>query len=164
MSPLDFVVIALAAGAVVDVWRNGGLFAEFRNYCDLRADSDPSDAPVADSLDTYPPGPTPRWMKVADKLLPRFVAELLSCWFCFSYHAPWLVIAVLYVPSLFVPPPWHWIALVPLYSLAATRAGNILNAWLPTDAQYETDIQEEFDDDGSTDGDGGDTDNAASPE
>lgn len=145
MTWLDFVVLTLAASAVVDVWFNGSLFAKWRALInDIAGDRYtpgvlPSHVEPQDSYAASQSYQEMSWlMQLADHYMPDFVAELLSCSFCFSYHAPWMVGVVFF--SLASLAPWAWLAFLfkfPVYSLAATRLGNLINAWAPTEAQYE---------------------------
>jgi hypothetical protein len=81
--------------------------------------------------------PLPVLMRVADRVLPSIFAELFSCSFCFSHHAPYILALVFFFPALFVSPDWVvWLLKLPVYSLAATRAGTYLNALIP-DARYD---------------------------
>jgi hypothetical protein len=146
MTTLDFVILVLAASALVDVWRNGSLFAEFRAYFEVRADgaispnlvepATATDEPAASEDLALDEGST-WWMRFFDRIVPGWLAELLSCSFCFSHHTPWIVAVTLYLPVLFLGWPWVLLFKVPLWSLAATRLGNIINALLPQAAGYD---------------------------
>lgn len=107
MGIVDFIALVFAASAVVDAWFNGSIFADRRAYFQALDDG-------------------------GSKL-----GELMSCRFCFSHHTPWILAALFFVPGLFVPEPWGFVLKLPVYSLAATRIGNIINACLPDDARYE---------------------------
>ena len=97
MTTLDFIVLTLAASAVVDVWFNGSLFASWRSY--FQSVADDSDDDYQEEIEEAE-GHTnveaeeeklPLAMRVADKVIPRPVAELMTCSFCLSHHTPWLV-------------------------------------------------------------------------
>lgn len=139
---LDFVVLTFAASAVVDVWMNGSLFADWRAFLQVDPavettadDTEQTDDVVTDAVVTE--DKLPWLMQLADRWLPNWACELLSCVFCFSYHTPWIVGMVFFLPAYLVYP--HWTAFLfklPAYSLAATRVGNIINSLLPTEAKY----------------------------
>lgn len=138
MTWLDFLVLTLAASAVVDVWFNGSLFADWRAFCQAKADDAPEET---DGVVLVEEGQQLPWlMSLADRFMPRWVAELLCCDFCLSYHAPWIVALVLFLPMMLVRSPElaFWLRL-PVYSLAATRLGNLINAWAPASAKYHND-------------------------
>jgi hypothetical protein len=137
MTTLDFLVLTFAASAIVDVWRNGSIFTEIRAYFEARSQPALSDAPAA-ATELLPVDPSPWWFRLLDRFAPRWLTELLSCNFCFSHHAPWIGALVCYFPTVFLDAPWLiFLCKLPLYSLAATRLGNILNAWAPPAAQYD---------------------------
>lgn len=112
MSCLDFIVLTLAASAIVDVWFNGSIFADWRAFFQSKAD-DPIDEPITDTTasqdDEEDEGdPLPWLMQLADKWVPRPIAELVSCSFCFSHHTPW-VVGLLFVfaevvEAIYAPP------------------------------------------------------------
>lgn len=139
MTWLDFVALILAASAVVDVWFNGSIFADWRSFFQDKADEPdelPSE-PEAEQLDDVEGEPLPFLMRVADRIVPRFIAELVSCWFCFSHHTPWVLAMVCFFPALFIEIEWlAWLFKLPVYSLAATRAGNLINAFAPEGSKY----------------------------
>ena len=210
MTVLDFIVLALAASAVVDVWFNGSLFADWRAYfqsrddnATLENDADEDVDPIgwvlvrntlgfaefakfhdlgtswstnvdeacifatkesaeqlaySESVDTIMPllpgrtvdltsplvlGPpeSPRaiWMRLFDRL-PDWLVALITCKFCFSHHTPWVLALLCYLPAWCVAESYAWLWKLPVYSLAATRLGNILNAYA-RDARYERDAE-----------------------
>jgi hypothetical protein len=61
---------------------------------------------------------------------------MVTCKFCFSHHTPWILAAAFFLPALFLPTPWDFVLKIPVYSLAATRLGNIINAFTPDLANY----------------------------
>jgi hypothetical protein len=84
-------------------------------------------------------------MRLAERFVPRFVGEILTCAFCLSHHTPWIVGVVFFLPALLVPWPWLVFLLkLPAYSLAATRIGNLINAWAPAGAKYEHDTRNQL--------------------
>lgn len=149
MTWLDFVVLTFAASAIVDVWKNGSIFADWRAF--FETDDVPADTPapqtftreelVATSVNDITGSSEtklPWLMRMADRYTPRFVAELLSCSFCLSHHTPWIVGVVYFLPALFVEAPWLvFLCKLPAYSLAATRIGNLINAVAPKSAKYD---------------------------
>jgi len=141
MSWFDFIVLTLAAGGVIDVWFNGSIFATWREFAAVAAEEDPDLRGTPEQAADDPQGePAPLMMRVASKCLPRLLFELLSCDFCFSYHVPWILLVLFFVPAHFITIPWVIFLLkVPVYSLAATRLGNLINALLPSEARYIND-------------------------
>lgn len=112
------VVLPLATGAVVDVWRNGSILAGWRAIVETRAAA-------------FEGGYRNAW---------NFLAALLDCAFCLSYHAPaWLILAQ-YLPSLLLSSQgWHLLGrvwLLPSYSLAATRVSWLVNGLAPGRLRY----------------------------
>jgi hypothetical protein len=133
MNIVDFVALVFAAGAVVDVWRNGSLFDEGRAIMEATADRDDEDVTAGWSLPSETE-PAPWYWRV----VPAPVAAMLNCAFCFSHHTPWVLALLFYFPALFVTAPWlAFLLKLPVYSLAATRLGTIINAWAPGEAQYD---------------------------
>ncbi len=140
MTWLDFLVITLAASAIVDVWANGSIFANWRAFLQDKADEsdEPDSTPPSDTDEEDEGDPLPFMMRVADRVLPRLFAELVSCMFCFSHHTPYVVALLFFMPATFVQTPWLVFLLkLPAYSLAATRLGNIVNAAVPEGARYQ---------------------------
>lgn len=137
MTWLDFVCAALASHAIVDVWRNGSIFADWRALMQAKADApmeplEPSDMSESQAADE----PLPWLQRAAWRCTPRWAAELLSCAFCFSHHTPWLLLALLWLPATLLGGTWELALKLPIYSLAATRLGTVLNAIAPDDAKY----------------------------
>jgi len=141
---VDFIALVFAASGWVDSWFNGSIFAEFRAYFETRDDSagsyDTAPASSYSATDPWPSPPRPLWMRAFD-LLPNWFCELVTCRFCFSHHTPWLLAFGLLLPALMVPDPWNFVLKIPVYSLAATRIGNIINACLPNDARYDRGVE-----------------------
>jgi hypothetical protein len=111
ISWLDFAAITLASGAVIDVWQNGAIFATWR-------------AAVQAQQEVAASGTFKAWW-----------TELLTCPFCQSYHVPFYLLLVLLVGNYFSG-MFYFAAQLIVYSLAATRAANLLNALLPENMQY----------------------------
>lgn len=142
MNLLDFLALALAGGALVDVWFNGSLFANWLAFMQVKAQGPPP-------VDATPPGdaaesnevaveePLPRLMRFADRVLPRLAAELLSCPDCLAHHTPAVIACGCLVPALFLDQPWADLFKLPMYALAATRLGFILNGFLPEHLRYQ---------------------------
>jgi hypothetical protein len=128
---LDFIVLTLAASAWVDTWFNGSIFDSWRAYSEAMADSG----------------------YLEKTRLRDLFYEMVTCKFCFSHHTPWILAVAFFLPALFVQPPWDFVLKIPVYSLAATRLGNIINAFTPDLANYyrsEVDFTDEDPDDGTT--------------
>lgn len=77
------------------------------------------------------------YLAVLDRWVPNWVGAMLSCEFCFSYHACFWFGLAFWVPSLFLAEPWSMLIKFPLYALAATRLGNILTGMLPPRLRYK---------------------------
>jgi len=119
LTPFDFFAVVFAAGAVIEVWHKGSLFDTARAYAQALQDVTPRES-------------------VKGRLL-----ELINCPFCKSYHVP------LYLFLLLVAGNWcggilHVIVRVVIYSLAATRLGNIIDSLLPEAAKYSPDLFGDF--------------------
>ncbi len=134
MTWLDFFALALAASALVDVWRNGSIFATGRAVLEAKADEEGWLA-ESESSHSSPGLPTPwYWQRV-----PLFFAKMLNCHFCLSHHTPWILAVLFFLPALWLTGTWAWLLKLPVYSLAATRLGTIVNACVPEGAKYERD-------------------------
>ena len=103
MAILDFVMIFLATGALVNAWMlTGGLFEGWRDF--LAAWGEPE-------------GVSPR-----SDAVRQFFAKLLTCRICLTYHVSFWLLVLFYLPSsLWLSPPWAVVWLLPVYALAATR-------------------------------------------
>lgn len=115
MTALDFVAVIFSAGAIIDVWHKGSIFANTRAYAQALQDATP-----------------------AETLKGRLL-ELLMCPFCKSYHIPIYVGLTLllgdYIGGI-VPA----ITRVFVYGLAATRIGNLIDGLVPNKMKYSPDI------------------------
>lgn len=116
MTWLDFIALSLAAGGVVDVWKNGSIFALARAVA--------ADAAETDAVQNR-------------RTVRGLLGELLSCEFCLSHHTPWLLAVLFLLPALVVTGPLAFLLKLPVYSLAATRLGWLLNAAVPADCRYD---------------------------
>lgn len=136
MDWLDFLVLTLAASAVVDVWFNGSILAEALAYVQARTDL-PLDSEDSEGLAEPPADQPGRLQRLADQCLPTVICQLLVCPFCLSHHTPWLLATACFVPGLFWDSPWALLCKLPVYCLAATRLGNLINGLLPSHLRYE---------------------------
>lgn len=140
MTFLDFIALTLAASGAVQVWFRGSLFATPRAYVQARTDwpvDDTTEDPESSRILPEPDRPS-LGIRIADRVLPEFVCQILSCPFCLSHHTPYLVAALCLFPSLFATEAWAvFLWKLPLYSLAATRLGNLINAAAPASTQYD---------------------------
>ena len=108
---LDFIAVTLAAGAIIEVWHKGSLFETARAY--LQA-----------------------WQDVTPHNTPRgLLLELINCPFCKSYHVPFYLFLLLLAGTWVGGIVDAGIRLV-IYSLAATRLGNVIDGLLPENSQY----------------------------
>lgn len=111
IQPFDFVIVVLAAGAIIEVWHKGSLFETPRAYLQALQDATPRET-------------------AKGRLL-----ELVGCPFCKSYHVPFYLFLLLLLANWLggmLPTAARFI----LASLAATRAGNVIDSLLPRRAQY----------------------------
>lgn len=108
---LDFLAVALAAGAIIEVWHKGSLFETARAYSQALQDVTP-------------------YNTLKGKLL-----ELVNCPFCKSYHAPFYLLLLLLAGSS-VGGIFDAGVRVVIYSLAATRLGNVIDGMLPKESRY----------------------------
>lgn len=120
MHLLDFVMIFLASGALVNAWMHaGGLFEEWRDSISVWAERE----------DAY-------------QRRRQLLAQLLTCRVCLTYHASFWLLVLFFVPSLWLSPPWCVVWFIPVYALAATRLSLLigsLTAALPIDNDPEND-------------------------
>jgi hypothetical protein len=72
-----------------------------------------------------------------ETLKGRFL-ELVNCPFCKSYHVPFYLFALLVISGM-LSNTLHIVARLVIYSLAATRLGNIIDSLLPETAKYVPD-------------------------
>ncbi len=112
------VVLPLAIGAIVDVWRNGSLFAGCRAFVEGMAAA-------------YERG---------DRAPLTFLAALLDCSFCLSVHVPAWLLLLQFLPALGLS-QLGWVTagrlwLLPSYSLAAFRLSWLLNGLVPDHVRY----------------------------
>jgi len=120
MNWLDLLALTLATAAIIDVWFNGSILAEWR--ADIEA--------IVTSETTVAP-----WW-----------ARLLNCAFCLSHHVSWILLLgialdaiadVVLRDSPLARRLIFWAVRFPVYSLAVTFASNLLNRLLPETARYE---------------------------
>jgi hypothetical protein len=115
MRVFDWICLVLAVGALLDAWRNGSLFARPRVQ--------------VEQMLAQPRNRAEAWL-----------ALLLQCAFCLSYHVPYLLLGLGALVAWACPGcqalPW---ALV--YSLAATRASNLLDGLLPERLRYDKPVR-----------------------
>lgn len=109
---LDFVAVALATGAIIDVWHNGSIFATARAY--VQAVNDGAKYGSFRYLWT----------------------ELLICPFCKSYHIPVYLFLGLLAGDYFGGMLSALIRVV-VFGLAATRVSNLIDGLLPSRMRYD---------------------------
>jgi hypothetical protein len=108
---LDFLSVALAAGAIIEVWHKGSLFETARAYAQALQDVTP-------------------YNTAKGKLL-----ELINCPFCKSYHAP-LYLFLFLLAGASIGGIVETATRVVIYSLAATRLSNVIDGLLPKESRY----------------------------
>ncbi len=107
----DFVAVVLATGSLIEGWHKGSIFADWRARAQAIQDvTDPDSA--------------------RGRLL-----ELLDCPFCKSYHVPFWLLAALLLGDWLGATIGTVVRLV-VYALAATRASNLLDGFLPPRMRY----------------------------
>jgi hypothetical protein len=114
MNWLDFIAVLFAAGAVIDVWHKGSVFASLRAYAQALQDVTPHNT------------------------LKGYFLEWVNCPFCKSYHIPFYLYLCLLAGD-WLSATIGLLVRVVIYSLAATRIGNIINDLLPNHAKYSPD-------------------------
>ena len=108
----DFFAVTLAAGAIIDVWHKGSIFETARAYAQAMQDVTPRET-------------------AKGRLL-----EWINCPFCKSYHIPLYLFLGLLAAQWFGGIVLAVVQIV-LYSLAATRLGNIINGAMPQNSRYD---------------------------
>lgn len=63
--------------------------------------------------------------KAHTELWDNWAGPLLSCSLCLTYHLPWLLLLLYYLPGYYVGDWYKWI----FYSLAITGYANRLKVW-----------------------------------
>ena len=111
ISYFDFVVVVLAAGAVIEVWHKGSIFATARAYLQALQDITPHDT------------------------FKGYALELAGCPFCKSYHVP-IYLFLLLLAGHWVGGILGGLVQLSIYGLAATRLGNIIDGLLPERMRY----------------------------
>ena len=115
MNALDFIAVIFAAGAIIEVWHKGSIFELPRAYVQAWQDVTPPES------------------------FKGRLWELILCPFCKSYHIPLYLFAGLLASNWIggiMPTLWRGI----VYSLAATRVGNIIDGLLPPRMRYDPPI------------------------
>lgn len=130
-----FVILFLAASGLVDLWFEGSIFSSIRDILEDKVknagipDSEGVASPLwsthSDAVETWTPYPP--FLLQLGKVTPLWAAELLSCRFCFSHHASWIVLALYTLGTLpEIHPTVRWFLHLPVYTLALTYAGNLV--------------------------------------
>lgn len=144
MTPLDFIILTLAASAIVDAWRCGSIFEKRRIYLDAYYLSGRNCEEAVNAVEREQIMTWREDFRIIDRL-PNLVLELFTCPFCFSHHTPWILALTCFLPAFYMEGVWVFLLKLPAYSLAATRLGTIINACVPEGAQYEReDIDDSF--------------------
>lgn len=112
LTGLDFIAVILATGAIIEVWHKGSIFATARAYVQAWNDA----APFGSFKSLW--------------------TELLLCPFCKSYHVPVYLLVALFLGSFFGGIA-NGVIRVIVYGLAATRASNLIDAYLPAGKRYD---------------------------
>jgi hypothetical protein len=111
ITALDFFAVTLAAGAIIEVWHKGSLFETPRAYAQALQDVTPQETPKGRLL------------------------ELINCPFCKSYHVPFYLFLLL-LAGTWIGGIFELSIRVVIYSLAATRLGNVVDHLLPENSRY----------------------------
>lgn len=120
----DFIICALAASAIVDLWFNGSIFADQRKLVEARGDwcDDKDSANNADDMELPPNSEeVDTWVNKC----PCLLAQLLSCSHCLSHHTPFWVFTWYYGVAL-LPVLLTEALRLPIYTLAAARLMNLV--------------------------------------
>jgi hypothetical protein len=115
MSALDLFAVIFASGAIIEVWHKGSIFETARAYVQAWQDTTPPDSPKGRL-----------W-------------ELVMCPFCKSYHVP-LYLSLLLLAGDGAGGTIAALVRVVVYSLAATRIGNLIDGLLPAPLKYDPPI------------------------
>lgn len=115
MNALDFIAVIFAAGAIIEVWHKGSIFETARAHVQA-------------------------WQDVANPESAKGrLWELIMCPFCKSYHLPIYLFAALLAGDYFGGTIAALVR-VPVYGLAATRIGNLIDGLLPARMRYDPPI------------------------
>lgn len=125
MSLLDFWMVLLAAGALVNAWMlRGGLFETWRDWLAVWGNAQHSGLPPERKF---------RWI----------VGKLFTCRTCLTYHVAFWMLVVFYIPkTLLLGPSAGVVWFIPVYALAASRLSLLigtLTAWLDIEGDPEND-------------------------
>jgi hypothetical protein len=112
LTALDFIAVALATGAIIDVWHNGSIFATARAYVQAFNDLAPYGS------------------------FKYLWTELLICPFCKSYHIPIYLFLSLLAVDYFGGMLAALVRVV-VFGLAATRLSNLIDGLLPSRMRYD---------------------------
>lgn len=103
------VLYGMASGALVDLWKNGSLFASWRAEAEALA-----------------------------VRYPR-LGELAQCDFCLTFQTALWLFLLCFIPSLCVPGGWKAVCQLPVLVLATGRLAWLLNGLLPGALRYSRD-------------------------
>lgn len=128
---LELVLLVLASIAIRRAWFKGSLFDETRAVLEqVDEENDdagyqvPEPAEGEDDPSAVEAVPLGFLMTAVGVLTPRWLARLLLCPLCISYHIPWVAALLLVLPGYAVDlylPEWKLLAIVvriPLYAFA----------------------------------------------
>jgi len=110
-TPIEFLAVALASGAIIELWHKGSIFATRRAEAQALQDITPHDS------------------------LKGLFLEWVNCPFCKSYHVPFYLLLLL-LAAKWVGGATGGLFVVAIYGLAATRLGNIIEGFLPQQSKY----------------------------
>jgi len=137
MTVVELLALALAVSAVVDVWFNGEppFLLELRSYFEARDGAAP---PLDDDLPLDPDVTVtrPLWSRLLDWIVPNWMVGAFTCPYCFSHHVAFWLVAICYLPTLFLRHPWQPLFWSPIYLLAAIRLSVLLDAAVPAGAKH----------------------------
>ena len=111
ISYFDFFAVVLAAGAIIELWHKGSIFATARAYTQALQDVTPHNT------------------------VKGYALEWLGCPFCKSYHMPFYLFLLLFWGH-WVGGILGGLLQLAIYGLAATRLGNIIDGLLPERMRY----------------------------
>lgn len=138
MTITDFLICALAASAIVDVWFNGSILADLRKLVEVKADwcavKDEATGPIGwegPPGELGPVGPTDHTVEAVESIVnrcPCILVSMLNCAFCMSHHTPLWVFTWYFVVS-YLPATVCAVLRLPVYILAATRLMNLVTTF-----------------------------------
>ena len=121
MTLIDWFILILASGQIVDTWINGSIFERIQNY--YRREREATDLPRPGNRDRL-------WVEWRVHIF----SDLMTCPYCLTHHAVWVLLVLFFVPT-WGEPGHGW--RIPLWILAAIRVNLIIDGVLPAHLRYD---------------------------